>query len=545
MRVINEQATFPLVKRAVQKGVDEGESVPFAVVHRGFAVVIESINDLNVVEAVVGGFVKFGENGYQEISSILRNIDDNFDRFLLSPDELSRQSESILSSIPDDPKKATSIETLFVAIRSCRELWETADEAGNIHVALAMHPSPSQNVAPSHEDHPFDAGDVLVTFGHRPEPPYIIDGYPTLMVKPGSLLAELGWHTVATGFKWVVTVYAVARAYFQTAHEAADYFVTKLRTKAEQTANQPALPRLDSLTTAEKRELRRASHVVVLLHGLFSTDVGTFDGLREAWDDYVTDKLGEDARDVAWVAWPHNTLATINDNAHDLYVALSKAIGDTDSHLLFVCHSRGGLLARATAQELFDRQSWKDRLKGCVTFGSPHKGAKLASNPLRNAGGYALVYRATGSLKAFDSLLIYLHHKKRIDGIDDLAPVGNPVSRFLEQLEASEKHFKNRPEITAIGGDVSGLSPKGSMLKKKLMSLMYWGTKATVGGRHHDKVVPTSSAAPTWADYKTTVKVDHFSYFDKEDEESAAGIKSGLYAIQRAFDLEYEDKFLM
>ena len=257
----------------------------------------------------------------------------------------------------------------------------------------------------------------------------------------------------------------------------------------------------------------------------------------QSWDDYAANQSGPDDQDVYWVGWPHDTLTAINENARDLHLALAENLADLDSDILFVCHSRGGLLARAACQEMFDRNKWDGRLKGCVTFGTPHEGANLARSPLKTAGGYALVYSATGSVKAFDSLLIYLHHKKRIDGIDDLAPTNNPASRFLEQLENSENNVTRRPDLVAIGGDISNQQLTGNILKRKLTSLMQWSNQAIVGGGRHDLVVTTDSTIPQWARDKCEVEVDHFTYFDHHDNKATPGLDKGVASIRNAFGL--------
>jgi pimeloyl-ACP methyl ester carboxylesterase len=82
---------------------------------------------------------------------------------------------------------------------------------------------------------------------------------------------------------------------------------------------------------------------------------------------------------VHLVGWPHDTLAHIKVNAQDLAALMEGPLGASGLPVVFVCHSRGGLVARAAAVKLLkSNPRWVDRLKGAVTFGTPHEGAELA-----------------------------------------------------------------------------------------------------------------------------------------------------------------------
>ena len=540
MKVHNEGNEFPVYHHQIVEGdirdVEEAMQRT-AIVRAGFTVVLESLDDLDVIEAVVMEFIHVGEGAYDTLLPVLREIDANAESWRHPRDQLRQISNSLLNEVPDDPEKASSIQTLYVAVRAIRELWEASLDESNVNVALSMHPNPTRQADCTRELDEFYLDDVLLTLGHSSEP-YgdFMEDTPALILKPGSLSAGLAL-SVIRGTKWVLTAYGAVRAFFNTSKDASDFFVKKMREKALQTSR--PLPCLSTMSSTDKQDLRAAKHVVVLLHGLFSTDAGTFDGLRDCWDDHVAKNAGGNDPAVHWVGWPHDTLATITENARDLYSLFATNLKDMDSDILFVCHSRGGLLARAACQELFGRGDWDDRLKGCVTFGSPHEGANLARNPLKTAGGYALVYGATGAVKAFDSLLIYMHHRKRIDGIDDLAPKANPVSRFLEQLEISELNATRRLDLVAIGGDVTNAPASGNQLKQKLTSLMRWGNQALVGGSKHDLVVTTASSIPNWITDRHTVPVDHFTYFDKLDTGARLGIDIGIDRIKRAFGFSF------
>ena len=66
----------------------------------------------------------------------------------------------------------------------------------------------------------------------------------------------------------------------------------------------------------------------------------------------------------------------------------------------FVAHSRGGLVARATAAELLSSPSaarWRDALSAIVTFGTPHDGAALAEHDARGTGDLSAARTVNGA----------------------------------------------------------------------------------------------------------------------------------------------------
>lgn len=113
------------------------------------------------------------------------------------------------------------------------------------------------------------------------------------------------------------------------------------------------LPRLEGLNPAD---LERRRGIVVFLHGLMSSDLGTFDRLvtRINNDNFLPD--------IYLVGWPHDTLAKIWVNAQDLAELVENRLGPSGLPLLFVCHSRGGLIARAAAVKLVEANpGWAER----------------------------------------------------------------------------------------------------------------------------------------------------------------------------------------
>lgn len=57
-------------------------------------------------------------------------------------------------------------------------------------------------------------------------------------------------------------------------------------------------------------------------------------------------------RSVYVLGWPHDTLAPVKVNAQHLAEMIERLLGASGLPIVFVCHSRGGLVARAAAVAL-------------------------------------------------------------------------------------------------------------------------------------------------------------------------------------------------
>jgi hypothetical protein len=86
---------------------------------------------------------------------------------------------------------------------------------------------------------------------------------------------------------------------------------------------------------------RGKERVILFLRGFMSTDVGTFDlPIRQI-------EQQRSLADVQIVGWPHDMLAPIKVNAQDLAELIETRLGSSGLPLMFMCHLRGGLVARA------------------------------------------------------------------------------------------------------------------------------------------------------------------------------------------------------
>lgn len=270
--------------------------------------------------------------------------------------------------------------------------------------------------------------------------------------------------------------------------------------------NTPGL-RLPRLETVQPAHLDGKTSVIVFLHGLMSTDVGTFDefvrGLKAA--DFGPSQL--------LVSWPHDTLEPIEANAEDLSVLIENKLGKSSLPIAFVCHSRGGLVARRTAVELMevDKGRWQSRLRALVTFGTPHDGAELAENGDELIGKLLLLYtvgQRGGLIPLVDALWSVKDHKK-LAGVTDLRPRSGGGS-FLRDLRKAEGRIAKKAgavplRLYAVGGNVKADGFGG------LLSRRYFG------GAAHDLIVTLASTTPVSADQRAETTCDHFGYFSANE----------------------------
>ena len=245
---------------------------------------------------------------------------------------------------------------------------------------------------------------------------------PSLTLDYGSIRAR----ALAAGAKvreFGVSLFPIARSRNQV----------KLVDALRSSATGERLPRVESLRAAD---LEGKEGVVIFLHGLMSTDVGTFDAFIHRLQ--ANNKL-------LLTSWPHDTLDRIELNAKMLAEHIQRRIGKSGLPLMFVCHSRGGLVARRTAVQLLNASDvWRSRLRGCVTFGTPHEGAELAEKANQLLGKLLLLRTvqpagATPLVRALQTVRQF----KTLPGITDLRPRKNGGD-FLDRLMEAEKRAHRR-----------------------------------------------------------------------------------------------------
>src|SRR5271165_6919245 len=290
------------------------------------------------------------------------------------------------------------------------------------------------------------------------------------------------------------------------ASQRAGLIVEDMRSKAENIPNVIKLERIDKMGWGQ---LKGKHAVILFLHGLLSTDVGIFDSLIQIlkMDPIIRDRF-------ALIGWPHNSLASIDTNATTLQRFIQKVVGLDGPNVAFVCHSRGGLLARSVAVKLCQgEQKWKEKIRGCVTFGTPHEGAELAEMPEHFFGTLLLVQAWRGG-NGFASVsdALYCSKNSKLDGIEDLARTDAKRKTFLEKLLDDEGKLAPEGEERALNIlAVGGKAPRVPWLS-------FWINKA-LGGAEHDSVVRMESSMPALFRQTQATDCDHFSYFDPKQIE--------------------------
>lgn len=275
------------------------------------------------------------------------------------------------------------------------------------------------------------------------------------------------------------------------------------------------------------KELQGQKVIVIFLHGLLSTDLGTFDEIIKQLELLNNPKL-------SLYGYPHNTLAPIDSNAVDLANIIGTLFDGVIAPIpviYFVCHSRGGLLARWTSVELYDRsEKYKTTIKQAITFGTPHEGSELAEKPDDLIALYVayVFYKAEGFMPGFTELLQSLGEKSNYKGIEDLKRRDQNRGGFIDKLGVRERDQakgddKNRHlVIKAIGGIASDndVLNKGYSTRKLKLS-----PKKVLNGimdeENHDLVVRTESSLNTviGLDIEAPWDCNHFQYFQESNAE--------------------------
>jgi hypothetical protein len=433
-----------------------------------------------------------------------------------------------------------------------------------------------------------------------------------LLIEPGSVLTRIVKcvkdTAVRTG-RWLLALIPGVRTLTNpSARAGSTEFVDQIR---DLTPSRYPFPRLDRLTRSERDQIRHPQVLLVLLHGLFATDRGMFDGLPDrlhqqspadiftrlvdGGDDLTVDdeqrrslaKLLLDLRSgmeklashpivagllrgvaagaapdaptparheprrlhrefvpaeaerresipaseairgplINWapkreplqqflqflqasigaVGFPHQTLDPIADNGDELARLLRRHVDPLSTRVVFLCHSRGGLVARWAAAKLRHEPAWRDSLTDIITFGTPHEGAERIA-------AYLLALNATGTAASIEPVLNYLQEYEP-EGIFDLRPGGGatktrPVS-FQSRLRALEDAV-GLPCVTTVGGAVDAAA-----LANWRQSSMSAFASLKTGQGEHDLVVTTRSSLADSIGPEIQIKdrCDHFSYF--------------------------------
>jgi hypothetical protein len=339
-------------------------------------------------------------------------------------EEVSRLLDTAFASL-SPPRPLAPISSLILAMATGILLWEQETSADEPILLVLSIQITDDEAAP---------GQLIFD---RPR--------AGLLFEPGSLRvrqvltrvvtsAAGGLKNVVGSLGWFVGIFRSSAGRFRSAEAAAHALVENLRRARSEKVPAPIpLPRLGTMPSDELPK-NTDGIVILFLHGLISTDLGNFDGLIQRLRAPVPTDVKRDLpagisleimraafeRSVTVVGWPHDTLTSIDQSAHQLSRVIETQLGSSACKLVFICHSRGGLVARATALKLYERaEEWADRLCCCITFGTPHAGVALAEHPDRKMGAYMLSGITRGELAAYTDIAAYIEQRGTIEGIED------------------------------------------------------------------------------------------------------------------------------
>lgn len=269
---------------------------------------------------------------------------------------------------------------------------------------------------------------------------------------------------------------------------------------------------LTKLSELQPAQLEGKTCLIVFIHGFFSTDLGVFDFYINQLEEATA--LTEDRywkENVEYCGYPHNTLTAIDINASDLQQQLNR-LPKTVQKILFICHSRGGLVARSAVVKLYTQdKEWGKRLVGCITAGTPHNGIGITEDEdIEQFLAPYLAYQTfknTENIFALGDILWYIEHNPRLEGVADLRPKegGGTFIKALEDCEQKQVPMGTNRLLSIYA--VGGRNPNSNFKS--------WIVNELMGTTEHDLVVETESSLPDYLpeEHKFSIDCDHFDYF--------------------------------
>lgn len=289
--------------------------------------------------------------------------------------------------------------------------------------------------------------------------------------------------------------------------KAREVAISKLQQAGRQRAAD--LPDLRNL-----KQIPAGQDLCVLIHGLCSTDVGTFDQLEEL----IVGRSGKPKNaNLAVVGFPHHSLtASIDTNAEELAQILVRL---NARNVRLVCHSRGGLVARRTAAFLRQetkRPNWAPPpwIHSCVTMGTPHLGTSVASSPAElTACAMSLAHLSRSpSIAAVADILCSVKAGSTWRSVSELGPIedGDSCLRHLKRHEEDVLFLDDALPLRAFGSTGLGNWRRRDWRMRFIERIL--------GTADHDLLVPIASSVPVLRhDNPGARLVDrtHFEYFSR------------------------------
>ena len=223
----------------------------------------------------------------------------------------------------------------------------------------------------------------------------------------------------------------------------------------------------------------------------------------------------------------HDTFRWPRDNARDLAELTRERL--PGKCVLFVCHSRGGLVARFAAAKL------QNHTTHVLTLGTPHAGTPIAgtwgtgARVLHQASIFASAFyydetRATGGEPHPESVARgYLNRRFPPPGLSAL----RPESEFFRDLAEDAPPGSN---LTAYGAEFRAHESAGARVAAGGRIASAWAA-GLFGGDPNDLVVPTRSAT-TVANghgHRLTASCAHAGYY--ADPEALSAVEAAADSI--------------
>ena len=203
-------------------------------------------------------------------------------------------------------------------------------------------------------------------------------------------------------------------------------------------------PNAPPLTGADWKRLA-GGRALLFIHGTFSTAHGAFSGIR----DEVMAKLYERYQGRVF-AFDHFTLS--HDPGRNVQWFLTKVPADCKIDVDIVCHSRGGLVARALAERPspFQIDASRISVRRIVYAGVPNQGTQLAQpdhmvkmiDRLTSAMNLFPTGPVTEFLEALITAVKVIGHAG-LKGLNGLAAM-DPAGQFIKSLN-------NPADVSAVG----------------------------------------------------------------------------------------------
>ncbi|MBI1882580.1 MAG: hypothetical protein HYR94_30770 [Chloroflexi bacterium] len=413
-----------------------GETIPEmdGNVKSGVAIVVESPDEMEGLQVLCTFAGKPNEDRMQAIFSALMDSDLNLSSWV----EWKNKRGVFLGTANEDKNYDTAddADILSELLRLVRTIWQNQPIASDKLVLALVVADPSFDSYPTIE---------------------LEINNPALVYYKGTVKTMIFTGVLSTP-AWCL-LFLTGKGGARTEH--AEDLVARLRDTALKAGKTPLL-KLQEIDQWSDKELPGKKTMVVFVHGLMSTDIGTFEGLVKKL------QVKKEEGGLVMAGFPHNTLVGIDVNGAKLAEFFRKITEET---------SIEARLASAPSE----------LIAMCLT-------------------GMGMKY-ASGITAIADVLSFHSIHNA-FPGVNDLCrPTLGTDDEFLTRLEGKERQGKRQFKILAVGS------------RHQEQGLSKWMYNSLHGNEEHDGIVELTSSLPlVWPkQLKISTNCDHFHYFEENE----------------------------